>query len=274
MLTVLTRYATRGVLASGVAVSFGGCALAADDGVGGIRGGRAVVEASSPVRLQGSAADLTREVRLFEDDTLGGWTLADGRPIRKGWRVSRGVLHLDPRQGRAGHIVTEREFGDFDLKFEWKIAEGGNSGLKYRVRRYAHKMLGCEYQLLDDAARGGLMRRHSTGALYDLYEPDDQKTLRPPGQYNSSRIVVTDNRAEHWLNGKKILAVDIGGDEWVRRVKESKFSELTGFGQNRYGRLMLTDHRSEVWYRSFRMNLLPMNDLSHEGDRSDASASR
>ncbi len=149
---------------------------------------------------------------------------------------------------RPGDIVTEREYGDFDLQFEWKIAKGGNSGVKYRVRKYDGRMLGCEYQIIDDEDYGSGSKQ-STGSLYAVYEPDSAKYLNPPGEYNRSRIVVMGNHIEHWLNGRQVLSAEAGSPEWFARIADSKFADVEGFGLNRLGRIMLTDHGSEVWYR-------------------------
>ncbi|MEX0611707.1 MAG: DUF1080 domain-containing protein [Pirellulales bacterium] len=204
------------------------------------------------------------EMLLFDGKTLDGWTTLDGRPIMKGWEVVNGMIRLDPRQGRAGHIITRREFGDFKLSFEWKIAAGGNSGLKYRVRSHSGKLYGCEYQLLDDDGYGKkFSARQSAGALYDLYEPNNEKQLLPAGQFNSSRIVVQGNKIQHWLNGRLIVSATVGDDDWRSRVAASKFADLNEFGQNSYGRIMLTDHGSEVWFRNFEFEPLSMKDRHH-----------
>jgi arylsulfatase A-like enzyme len=188
---------------------------------------------------------------LFDGSTLANWTMLDGQPVTKGWEVIDGMIHLNTQKGRSGHIVTRHEYGDFTLAFEWKIASGGNSGLKYRVRKYGRKTLGCEYQIYDDGKKK-LTPNKSAGSLYDLYEPNDMKQLKPAGEFNSSRIVVHGNKIEHWLNGKKILSAIVGDSEWKRRLAKSKFSDVDGFGENRFGQIMLTDHGSEVWYRNIR----------------------
>ena len=124
---------------------------------------------------------------LFDGKTLNGWTTLDGKPVRAGWEVVDGMIHLKPSAKPTGHIVTEREYGDLDLSFEWKIAQGGNSGLKYRVRQYDGKTLGCEYQIIDDSKyRKGVEPRTSAGALYGLFEPNRQKHLNPSGEFNSA----------------------------------------------------------------------------------------
>jgi hypothetical protein len=187
----------------------------------------------------------------FDGKSLTGWVTVDNKPAGDGWEVVDGVIHRKPG-GKAGNIVTAREFGDFDLSFEWKIAPKGNSGLKYRVRSYGGSWLGLEYQIYDDGAVKNVRTKGSTGALYDLYEPNDKKALKPVGEYNTARIVVKGGRIEHWLNGKLIVEAVVGDKEWQRRIGESKFSEREKFAENEKGKLMLTDHGSEVWYRNFR----------------------
>lgn len=188
----------------------------------------------------------------FDGQSLDAWTTQDGKPVAQGWEVVDGVIHLKKDGRRAGHIVTKDEFGDFDLSFEWKIAPRGNSGLKYRVRSYGGKVLGCEYQIYDDLGnKKPTDSRYSAGALYDLYEPNANKHCNPAGEYNLARIVVRSDKIEHWLNGKLIVSATVGDDEWQQRVAKSKFNDAPDFSRNARGKLMLTDHGSEVWYRNF-----------------------
>ena len=195
---------------------------------------------------------------LFDGKTLQNWRTMDGDPVNARWKVVDGVIHLDPSRGNSGHIMTRRPFADFSLSFEWKTAAGGNSGLKYRVRNYSGKWRGCEYQILDDAGyERPFTPRKSVGALYDLYEPSDKKRLRPAGEFNTSKIVVSDNRIMHWLNGELIVSAQVGDQQWHDRVAKSKFFDLDGFGENEIGRIMLTDHGSETWYRNFDFEPLP-----------------
>jgi hypothetical protein len=214
-----------------------------------------------------SGVALAREQQpLFDGKTLQGWTTLDGQPITAGWEVVDGMIRLDPSKGRVGAIITTRDYGDFKLSFEWKIASGGNSGLKYRVRKHGDRWYGCEYQILDDVIhRQGASPLHSTGALYALYEPSKSKRVQPAGEFNTSRIVVQRNKIEHWLNGQRILSATVGNREWQERVAASKFSDLENFGQNRHGRIMLTDHGSEVWFRNFQLELLD-DDSGHAPD--------
>jgi hypothetical protein len=200
----------------------------------------------------GAASGEETSASPFDGKSMAGWTTLDGKPVTQGWEVVDGTIHLKKDGKRAGHIVTAKEYGDFDLKFEWKIAERGNSGIKYRVRSYGGKILGCEYQVYDDqATKGKVKPKNSAGALYDLYEPNDAKHLKPAGEYNQARIVVKGDKIEHWLNGALIVSATVGDEEWKRRVAASKFSDVNDFSLSPRGKIMLTDHGSEVWYRNF-----------------------
>lgn len=194
---------------------------------------------------------------LFDGRTLHGWTTLDGKPVTKGWEVVAGMIHLKPSSKPTGHIVTEREYGDLVLSFEWKIASGGNSGLKYRVRQYDGDVRGCEYQIIDDDKYHKLVTpKTSAGALYGLFEPNQEKRLNSPGEFNSARIVIRGNHVQHWLNGRLIVSATIGSEEWKARVAQSKFSELKDFALNPRGKLMLTDHGNEVWFRNLEFHPL------------------
>ena len=207
--------------------------------------------------IVGSSLEAQQTMPLFDGKSLDGWTTLDGQPVTKGWEVVNGTIHLNTDDGRAGDIVTDREYRDFELRFEWKNVAGGNSGLKYRVGKFGNKTLGCEYQIIDDDRyHAKLPPKGSTGALYDIYEPNHAKSVNPPGQFNHSRIVVRGNRIEHWLNGKRIVVACVGSDEWNRRIADSKFADVPGFGRNRAGKIMLTDHKSEAWYRNIELTPL------------------
>ena len=153
------------------------------------------------------SAHAQRTGPLFDGKTLDGWTTTDGSPVTRGWKTVDGTIHLLKNAG-AGNIVTAKEYGDFDLRFEWKISKGGNSGIKYRVRRFGKRVLGCEYQILDDGGHpDGQTPKKSSGSLFDVYAPNTDKHLKPAGEYNSSRIVVRGDHVERWLNEDLILSM-------------------------------------------------------------------
>ena len=202
----------------------------------------------------------------FDGKTLDGWRTEGGHPVTRGWEVVDGAIHLKETNPRAGSIVTDEEFGNFRLRFQWKIPAGGNSGVKYRVRKVSGGWLGCEYQICDDQTLSSLPPRKLTGALYDLYRPSDVKPLRPPGEFNSSQIEVCGDSIQHWLNGKLIVSANVGDEQWYRHLSRSKFADEVGFGRNAKGRIMLTDHSSEVWYRNFVFEALPEPKVRRQAD--------
>ena len=165
------------------------------------------------------------------------------------------TIHLRADGPRAGNILTTRHFADFDLHFEWKIAAKGNSGVKYRVQKFGDQVLGCEYQILDDAGYPGLQANQWTGSLYDLYAPTSSPT-KSALEFNHSRIVVSGNHIQHWFNGELVVQAVVRSSDWRARKASSKFTDVEGFGENRWGRIMLTDHNSEVWYRNLTLRPL------------------
>jgi hypothetical protein len=204
-------------------------------------------------------------IELFDGKSLDGWITESGEPVTEGWAVQGGEL---VRTERGGAIYYNREFEDFILDFEWKIAPGVNSGLKYRVRFYDVGVrenpgwLGCEYQIYDDAKEPGPLS--SMGALYDLYPPSEKKKVNPPGEYNTSRVVVYGTRIEHWLNGEKIVAADTASDDWKERVAESKFAPAKDFAQNRRGYIQLQDHGGQIWFRKITLRPLTADEAAAE----------
>ncbi len=203
-------------------------------------------------------------ISLFDGRTLDGWVTLDDQPITKGWEVVDGTIHVKVEKERSGHIKTTRMFENFELEFEWRIAQGGNSGVKYLAKKSdsdrGRAYYGCEFQILDDKLhKNGRTPRKTAGALYDLYAPvADQKHLKRLGDFNHSKVVVDNGRIEHWLNGKKIVEATIGSKDWRAKVKESKVSSVEDFA-NGPGVILLQEHLSEAWFKNIRIKTLPKN---------------
>lgn len=189
------------------------------------------------------------EKALFNGKDFTGWTTVDGKAPTTGWVVEDGVLH---RKSKGGDLFSEKEYGDFTLVWEWKIAAGANSGLKYRVQTYGDKgPLGLEYQMLDDERHPDAKRgtSHQTAALYDFFPASADKKVNPAGEWNTSKLVQKGNHIEHWLNGVKVLDVDTASEAFKTALAASKFKDIPGFSANPKGRIMIQDHGDEVWVR-------------------------
>ena len=194
---------------------------------------------------------------LLKDRSLSQWMLPNGNAVEKGWQIENdGTLHLS---GKGDNIVTRDEYQDFDLWFEFRIAEKGNSGIKYRVQKYGSALLGCEYQIQDDSAFPNLPPKHYTGSLYDIIDrssPIFERKYASSGEFNVGRIVIQRNRICHWMNGNLIIDELDCSPRFAEAIGQSKFKNNEGFGRNVSGRLMLTDHGSEVWYRNIYIRRL------------------
>jgi hypothetical protein len=201
-----------------------------------------------------SGGDETRV--LFDGTSLDAWRGYSTEEIGSGWKVEDGAIHFDGSGG--GDIVSREEFADFELSFEWKVTEGANSGVMYRVGlgEEAPYDTGPEYQILDDQRHvDGKNPLTSAASLYALYAPID-KQLCPVGEWNQAKIVVEGNRIEHWLNGRQVVEAEIGSADWNARVANSKFKEWKKFASLDRGRICLQDHGDDVWFRDIRVKLL------------------
>lgn len=202
---------------------------------------------------------------LFDGKTLTGWHVYKkaGQPVSDQWKAENGTLHFTGGRG-AGDLLTDKDYGNFELELEWKIAEGGNSGIIYHVSedpKYgATYYTGPEVQVLDDErhpdAKAGSSGNHKAGSLYDMLPPADLNAVKPAGQWNKVRIVIANGKGEHYLNGKKVVEYPITGPEWDKMVANSKFKAWDGFGKYATGKIALQDHGNEVWFRNIRIREL------------------
>ncbi len=194
-------------------------------------------------------------VSLFDGKTLAGWTGPDGAAPGAGWVIADGELRLE---GKGGNLLSEKEYRDFDFEWEWKIAEGGNNGVKYWVTKIGGKeWLGIEYQMLDDAKHpdGKNGEKRLTASFYDIQECTVPTELSKPGEWNHSRIHSKGGKLQHWLNGKLVNEVDTAAPAWGEKIAASKFKAKEGFAPGK-GRIMLTDHGDKVAYRNLRITVL------------------
>jgi mono/diheme cytochrome c family protein/glucose/arabinose dehydrogenase len=186
---------------------------------------------------------------LFASGDFSEWTHVDGKAVGEGWTIENGVVH---RHGESGDIVTREHFKDFDLSFEWKISEAGNSGVKYRTQG----RLGLEYQVLDDEKHADSEKpTHRAGSLYELVAAPDDKAMNPVGEWNQAQIRVKGNLIEHWLNGVKTVSIEYGTTDWRERFESSKYKKNEGFG-GWTGPILLQDHHDPVWFRNLRIRKL------------------
>ncbi len=195
---------------------------------------------------------------LFDGTSFAGWRgYRLPGPPPAGWEIRDGLLGTVANV-RGVELITEKQFTDFELSWEWRIATGGNNGVKYFVTESRPSAPGHEYQMIDDARhpdgqRGPL---YQTGAFYGVLVPAADKPLREPGEWNVSRIVVRGTHVEHWLNGRNVLTYETSSAAVKAGVAASKFRNEAGFGDKATGHLMLTYHNDACWYRNLKVREL------------------
>lgn len=175
----------------------------------------------------------------------------------KGWNIEQGsALRVIGKTKGAGDIITKEQYSDFDLRFEWKVAKGANSGVMYRVQegKGPSYLTGPEYQILEDANhRDGKNPKTSAGALYALIACNEKKSLKPIGGWNSSRLVIHDNNVQHYLNGELVVEYTWASDEIKELISGSKFKNWNRFMTMDKGHIAFQYHNDDVWYRNIRI---------------------
>ena len=205
---------------------------------------------------------------LWDGRTTAGWRGAKiGAFPEKGWEIRDGLLCVLPSDGaesaNGGDIVTTGVYGDFELKVDFLITDGANSGIKYFVDPDLNKgegsAIGCEFQLLDDLrhpdAKLGVKGNRTLGSLYDLIPAPDDKPFRP-GQFNTARIVVKGDHVEHWLNGVELIEYDRNTPAWNALVAYSKYRDWPNFGNAAEGHILLQDHGDAVFFKNIKIREL------------------
>ncbi|HYP05473.1 MAG TPA: DUF1080 domain-containing protein [Bryobacteraceae bacterium] len=183
---------------------------------------------------------------LFDGKTMKGWQDPAKKSVPgSAWKVENGALATAKKPNLEEDLITEQSFGDFELKFDWRVAPGGNTGLKYRIQKevfvadakkqtgpggfegiigrelassasdrkqMAHDSKGFvytvafEFQLIDDERHPDALRGPSR-QTGALYSmiPAKAKAAHPAGEWNSSLLRVKGQDFEHWVNGTKVL---------------------------------------------------------------------
>jgi hypothetical protein len=206
-------------------------------------------------------------ITLFDGKTTNGWHKYGGGPVGSAWKITDGALYLDTTEmengkiKNGGDIASDEEFENFDLKLEWKISKGGNSGIIFCVHEDTIKYkrpyeTGPEMQVLDnDAHKDGKIEKHRAGDLYDLISCS-KETVKAVGEWNQVEIKLLNGKLDFFLNGENVVSTTMWDDNWNKMVANSKFKTMPGFGTFKKGRIDLQDHDCMVWYRNIMIKKL------------------
>jgi hypothetical protein len=189
---------------------------------------------------------------LFDGESLQHWRSYGEDEVGPGWGIQDGCLAW---QEWDGDLITREQFGDFELKLDWRISDSGNSGIFIRGDESGGSIAatGLEMQVLDNAGHWDRhWESHRAGAYYDMIAPDHD-TARPVGEWNAVHIIAQGPAIEFWLNGELTAQFEQGSPEWEALLAESKFADRPNYGRLLRGHIALQDHWNRVLYRNIRI---------------------
>lgn len=220
-------------------------------------------------------------VYLFDGTSTDGWRGYNGKTLPPGWVIEDGALTFKTElgleqdyEGGKDIIYAAEEFDNFELSLEWKIPEGGNSGIFYHLKEGygGPPEVSPEYQLIDDLGYAKihdlteynlslgytdhpeeLKPLQQTGADYAMHPAPADKVLHPVGEWNSSKIVFTPQRVEHWLNGQMLFSFVPWDEAWYEKKNSDKWKNAEDYGKFKTGFIGLQDHASPIWFRNIKI---------------------
>ena len=215
-----------------------------------------------------SEASLDRKewIDLFDGASFKGWHQFNSTEMSEAWIIEDGAMVLPDGtgNGKGNDIVSDREFTNFELSIEWKIVEGGNSGIFWSViegENYSTPYQnGPEIQVLDNKRHPDSfvkMNYHQAGALYDMVQPSSD-VCKPAGEWNHYLISIDYNlnKGSVVLNDVEIVTFPLSGPEWDALVANSKFATWKDFAKLKTGKIGLQDHGDGVSYRNIKIREL------------------
>ncbi|HKO78773.1 MAG TPA: DUF1080 domain-containing protein [Chitinophagaceae bacterium] len=203
---------------------------------------------------------------LFDGVSTAGWHTYGNKPVGKAWKVVDGTLTIDVSEKKdgkvvgGGDIVTDKEFDNFHLKYDWKISVNGNSGVIFYAQedsKYKYPWeTGPEMQVLDNNGHpDAKIIKHRAGDLYDLIS-SSKETVKPAMEWNTAEIKSVNGKLDFYLNGENVVSTTLWDDNWKKLVAGSKFKNMPDFGKYQKGKLGLQDHGDVVWFRNIKIKQL------------------
>ena len=200
----------------------------------------------------------TAEVSLFNGKTLTGWHgFNKGKEAIKNWTIIDSALVClgAAKDAHGGDLVSDRDYENFELSWDWKVDKGSNSGMMYHViedpKYKSPYETGPEYQIIDDAGFPEKLEDwQKAGADYAMYTPNEKKHLKPVGEWNSSKIIYNKGHVEHWLNGEKIVEFEAGSGDWKKRKSDGKWKDFPDYAKSPTGKIAIQDHGNKAYFKN------------------------
>ncbi|MBP5629041.1 MAG: DUF1080 domain-containing protein [Bacteroidaceae bacterium] len=245
----------------------------------------AVVADGPNVDISTLPVDSEGFITLFDGKTLNGWRGYGMEVPPTSWEVSDGAIHLkgsgtgEAQVEGGGDLIFAHKFQNFELQLEYKISEGGNSGIFYLAQEVKDAegkeylpiwQSSSEFQVLDNAkhpdAQLGIDGNRQSSSLYDMI-PAKPQNSKPAGEWNQAKIMVYKGTVIHGQNGVNVLEYHLWTPKWTQMLQDSKFREGGDFpyafgllnnmgGEAHEGYIGLQDHGDDVWYRNIRIKVM------------------
>lgn len=245
----------------------------------------AVVADGPNVDISTLPVDSEGFITLFDGKTLNGWRGYGMEVPPTSWEVSDGAIHLkgsgtgEAQAEGGGDLIFAHKFQNFELQLEYKISEGGNSGIFYLAQEVKDAegkeylpiwQSSSEFQVLDNAkhpdAQLGIDGNRQSSSLYDMI-PAKPQNSKPAGEWNQAKIMVYKGTVIHGQNGVNVLEYHLWTPKWTQMLQDSKFREGGDFpyafgllnnmgGEAHEGYIGLQDHGDDVWYRNIRIKIM------------------
>lgn len=198
---------------------------------------------------------------LFDGRSLSNWHVYNRGSVPSAWVVQNGVLYCNPNSDlKKGDLVTDREFENYELIFDWQLEKAGNSGVFVNVQEEpnidATYHSGPEYQLLEDSHADFDKPLKRSGCLYTFFPQKNFVNTKKAGQWNHSRIIQKNGKTEFYLNGNMTAQVDFNSTAWKNLVARSAFKDYPEFGKHNKGRIALQDWSRGVSFRNIKIRPL------------------
>lgn len=197
---------------------------------------------------------------LFDGKTTNGWHLYNKGKIASAWVARDGELYCDPLnkdEHQHGDLVSDNEYENYDLKFEWKITEGGNSGVFINVLERSDLgtawLSGPEYQLLENTHADYAKPKSRAGCLYGFSVLKNKVEPKHFGEWNQSEITQKNGVIRFYLNGVLTAEQDLRSKEWKEMINQSYFKSIPDFGKYKKGKIALQDWNKGISFRNIKI---------------------